>query len=575
MKLLEAFRVLNIVKERQGPEFHVAFVPGCSALSLPTFLIAHLSLLRSETRFAVTEALYGDIVNSLQSAYRANSDAIAIILDYHSLDARLGLRRASSWNDKAILDIIETVQTKLDLVSACISGSKNIRTIIHPPALKLPPIAGNGSWQSSALDSRLNMLWARFQAGLANVSGVFFVNPKAAAVACDRDVDGELAADFPYHQESASAICEGLAKAVIAPVALKGIISDLDDTMWRGLVGEVGKDGVHWDLDGKSQIHAIYQQMLSAMASRGILVAIASKNDQSVVDDAIARDDMLLKTDQVFPVIASWEPKSQSVSQILKSWNIGADAVMFVDDNPYELDEVKRAHPDIQVMQFYPHDAGRTYADLVALRDRCHKEGQSEEDSLRLASIRASAQIAQEAAGAVSIDAFLEGLDATIGFERVSSIEDRRPFELVNKTNQFNLNGRRYTEAEWSSCLDDPDTFCMAITYADKFGSLGRIGVLLGHNRDTEFHIQQWVLSCRAFGRRIEHAALRLILDQYPGQPVAFAYQATPKNRPLQDMIGEFMTTDGQPVPAKQIADALPAIYARISLSDINPPNQV
>ena len=570
MKLLEAFKLLNLARERHGPEFHVAFVTGCSALSLPTFLVAHLSQLRSDKRYKVIEAPYGDIINSIQSAYRAGGDGMAIILDYTSLDARLGLRRASSWNDKAILDIIENVQARLDLISACISGSKNIRTAIHPPVLKLPPIAGNGSWQTGVLEANLDMLWARFQLGLSHIPGVFFVSPESTVLARDRDVDGELTADFPYDQETASGICAGLAKVIVPPVALKGIISDLDDTMWRGLVGEVGRDGVHWNLDGKSQIHAIYQQLLAGLASRGILIAIASKNDQSVVDDAIARDDMLIKADQIFPILASWEQKSQSVSQILKSWNIGADAVVFIDDNPYELDEVKRVHPDIQVMQFYPNDSAHTYASLIALRDQCHKENQTEEDAIRLASLRAAAQVAQEAAGAVSMEAFLEGLDATIGFERVTSIDDRRPFELLNKTNQFNLNGQRYTDAEWNDRLENPDMLCMAITYADKFGSLGRIGVLLGQVRDQEFLIEQWVLSCRAFGRRIEHATLRLILDLYPGFRVGFAYQATPKNRPLKDMIGEFIGDDGQKVSAKQIAEALPPIYARISLSELH-----
>jgi FkbH-like protein len=565
MKLLEALKIANLAKQRTHPKFETTLVAGCSPLSLSTFLAAHLSQLHAERCFEVNEAGYGDILDSVRSAYGAGGDAIAIIMDYPSIDARLGLRRASSWTDEAVVDILQNAQARLDLLQAIIAGERNRRTVIHPPVLQLPPVAGGGSWQMSSLEASLEMLFARFRASVVDVPGVFFVRPEAEAIHRQRDVDGELTADFPYDQPTASAICEGLAKGLMPPVALKGIITDLDDTMWRELVGEVGAGGVHWNLDGKSQIHAVYQQLLAAAASRGILVAVASKNDQAVVEAAIAREDMLIKGEQIFPIIANWNPKSQAVEQILKRWNIGADAVVFVDDNPYELDEVRGAHPGISTLQFFPNDASQTYEQLTHLRDLCYRETRSEEDALRLASIRASAQLAQEAAGSTSMEDFLAGLGASIGFEQIVSLEDQRPFELLNKTNQFNLNGKRYTQSEWADALDRKDGICLAISYADKFGSLGRIGVLLGRRQDTEFVVDQWVLSCRSFSRRIEHATLRLLLDLFPGLPLRFNYKETPKNRPLLEMIGSYMGSEGEAVPAEHILSALPQVHAQVS----------
>lgn len=570
MKFSEALKISHSVKRRAGREFTVAVVPGCSALTLPTFLISYLAQSREEKRFVIVEAPYGDIVNSIEAAYRLSADALAILLDYPSLDARLGLRRSSKWSDDADLDIVECVQARLNLIQSVVAGQQNRRTVIHPPVLSLPPLGGEGRWQTGSLEASLNAMFARFRASLIHVPGVFFVCPQPGAIDRPRDVDGELSVDFPYDQSTASAIGEGFAKAIVPPVPLKGIITDLDDTLWRGLVGEVGPEGVHWNLDGKSQIHAIYQQLLAAMASRGILVAVASKNEQSIVEAAMARPDMLVRSEKVFPIIASWEPKSQSVAQILKTWNIGADAVIFVDDNPYELAQVRLAFPEIKTMQFFPHEAGKTYHELVRLRDQCHREFRSPEDALRLASIRAAAHLAQEAYGAASIEDFLEGLDATIEFERILSPEDRRPFELVNKTNQFNLNGHRYTESEWAAVLAAEGSLCLAISYSDKFGPLGRIGVLVGQETGEEFVVNQWVLSCRAFGRRIEHAVLRLLLGLYSDMPLRFKYRETAKNRPISEMIGEHVELTGEATFADRISHSLPNVPARIMAPGID-----
>ena len=564
MKLSEALKISNLVAQRDARNFSIALVSGCSPLSLPTFIAAHLGKMKSDMRFAVLEATYGDIVNSVQSGYDLDGDALAIIIDYPALDARLGLRRSSNWNDEAIADIISNVDTRLGLIKSTIAKGRNRRTVIHPPVLALPPLAGSASWQANPLQAALDVSFSKFFASILDISGVFVVNPKRDAIQSDRNVDGELTADFPYSQQTSSAICEGFAQCLVPPTPLKGIITDLDDTLWRGLVGEVGIDHVHWSLDEKSQIHAVYQQLLSAMASRGILIAVASKNDQEIVNSALNRDDLLIKSENVFPIIANWDAKSLSVEKILKIWNISEDAVVFVDDNPYELDEVRRRYPSINVLQFYPKDARETYAQLTRLRDMCYRETRSEEDTLRLASIRASASIAEEIGGALPMEDFLAGLDATITFDMISAREDKRAFELVNKTNQFNLNGKRYLESEWESAIEDADSFCMSISYADKFGPLGKIGVLIGRKKEEAFCVDQWVLSCRAFSRRVEHATLQVLLETFPGISFKFNYVQTEKNRPLSEMIGEIMHGDGTPTAHDEIVRFLPKVHAKI-----------
>ena len=132
----------------------------------------------------------------------------------------------------------------------------------------------------------------------------------------------------------------------------KGIITDLDQTLWKGILGDAGVDGISWSLDGKSQAHALYQQVLASLADSGVLVAIASKNDPDLVEAALQRPDILLPPSQIFPMEVGWGVKSDAVGRILETWNIGADSVVFVDDSPMELAEVAEKYPGIECLRF-------------------------------------------------------------------------------------------------------------------------------------------------------------------------------------------------------------------------------
>ena len=162
----------------------------------------------------------------------------------------------------------------------------------------------------------------------------------------------ELLAGFPYTVSFADALAASLANVLYPPVPKKGLITDLDDTLWSGIVGEVGVEGVSWSQDRHTQVHGLYQQMLAHLAGCGVLLGVCSKNEISMVEAALARKDFFLNPESLFPVHANWGPKSASVAKVLKTWNIAADSVVFVDDNPMELDEVQRAHLRITCILF-------------------------------------------------------------------------------------------------------------------------------------------------------------------------------------------------------------------------------
>jgi FkbH-like protein len=331
-------------------------------------------------------------------------------------------------------------------------------------------------------------------------------------------------------------VAELLASLLRPPAPKKGLITDLDDTLWRGLLGEVGADGVSWDLDRRGHAHALYQQLLQSLAESGVLLAVASKNDAGRVEEAFRRSDLLLSRERVFPIEAHWGPKSESVARILRAWNVGADSVVFVDDSPLELAEVRAAHPGVETVLFPKEQDQAVYDLLVRLRDLFGRPALREEDGLRLESLRRAAE-ATPADAAADGDDFLRGLDAELTLHTERDEPDPRALELVNKTNQFNLNGRSHTEAQWRAALTRPGAFLRVVAYRDRFGPLGKIAVLAGRREDNVLHVETWVMSCRAFSRRIEHRCLELLFEDFGAAEVVFDFRATPRNGPLREFL--------------------------------------
>jgi FkbH-like protein len=272
---------------------------------------------------------------------------------------------------------------------------------------------------------------------------------------------------------------------------------------------------------------------------------VCSKNELATVETALARKDIFLDRASLFPVCAGWGPKSTSVGQILRAWNIGEDAVVFVDDNPMELAEVQRMYPALTCRQFRGKSPAHVWNLLGELRDLFGKPVLTEEDSLRQASIRASAQIQELGENTVTPE-FLRSLEGTLTVSWRVETTDKRPLDLINKTNQFNLNGLRIDEGEWLRSLDDPNTILAVISYRDKFGPLGKIAVAAGSQIGGKVKISHWVMSCRAFSRRIEHHTLDCLFRRSAAEEIEFAFQVTERNQPLQNF---FETIGVRPGP--------------------------
>ncbi len=543
VKLIEALRIIAGVAPGL-PERPFELICGFTPLHLETFLRATLQQRVPNQQVVIRSGLFGDVPGNIERARNAGAREAAILIEWADLDPRLGWRSAGGWLPEQLPDIVQTTDATLRRSEASIAAlaGAGASVALSMPTLPLPPVSFTPGWLNSDFETRLHALLAGAVVRLASIPGVRVVNHQRLAMQAPlserADPRAELATGFPYRQAFSDILARLVADVMVPPPAKKGLVTDLDDTLWRGILGEVGVAGIACSLDREAQVHAIYQQVLVSLAGSGVLLAIASKNEPEIVAAAFAREDLIVAEQHFFPSLVHWGPKSESIETILQSWNVAADSVVFVDDSEIELAEVQARFPEIDCLLFPKDDPAAVVALVSRLRDLFGKERLHEEDRLRLDSLRASAALHETAhSAATDLDAFLAGTGAELHLEFANDGSDARLLELVNKTNQFNLNGRRYTEQEWQAHLRRPDSFVLGVTYADKFGKLGKIAVVAGRCAADEVHVDCWVMSCRAFSRRIEFQCLQGLFDRFGAERILLDFTETPRNSPLRDFL--------------------------------------
>ena len=545
MKLVEALKILQSAPRGDAGETNVFLACGFTPLHLQTFLGAHLQSRFPERRFTIQSGLYEDLAGNLERMEKAHPDAGAVVIEWPDLDPRLGIRHLGGWGPEDLPDIVKGTRARAARLEVALERtSGRVPLVLSMPSLPLPPVAYTSGRQASSFDLELRESVSAFAARVGAWPNVRIVNPQRLDLLSPAggrlDVKSELLSGFPYKVAHASLVAELLTDLIVPPLPKKGLITDLDDTLWRGILGDDGVREVYWDLDHNGHIHGLYQQLLRSLAEAGVLIAVASKNNADLVDEVFQREDLILPKECLFPVEANWGPKSESVRRILRAWNVGPESVVFVDDSSMELAEVQEVHPEVQCLRFPKGDYGAAYELLGRLRDLFGKEAVSAEDLIRAQSIRGMNALQEEAEELnSSLDGLLERAEAEITVSFSKSPVDPRAQELINKTNQFSLNGNRFTDGRWLAHLKNPDTFLLVMSYRDKYGPLGKIAVLTGSREGEKLLVDTWVMSCRAFSRRVEHQCLSLLFERFAVDEIVFDFQATKRNEPLQEFFRE------------------------------------
>lgn len=313
----------------------------------------------------------------------------------------------------------------------------------------------------------------------------------------------------------------------------KCLVLDLDNTLWGGVIGDDGLEGIVLGQgNAAGEAYLALQGYAKQLTQRGIILAVCSKNDPDIAQQ-VFRDhpDMILRREDIACFIANWEPKEGNLRRIAQELNIGLDSLVFVDDNPAERAHIRQALPMVAVPEL-PEDPASFvscveqagYFEAVAFTDEDRQRarqyaGNQERDAL----LQASADPGS----------FLASLSMRMRAGPAQAVDLPRVAQLIGKTNQFNLTTRRYTLEAVAAMARDPAATILQFRLEDRFGDNGLVSAMIllpAKDQPDVLDIDTWVMSCRVFGRQLEHAVLNIAA-------------ATARSRGVSHLRGTFIPT--------------------------------
>lgn len=296
----------------------------------------------------------------------------------------------------------------------------------------------------------------------------------------------------------------------------KCLVLDLDNTLWGGVIGDDGIEGiVLGEGSAAGEAHLALQRYAKQLKERGVILAICSKNDLAIAEAVFhEHPEMLLRRSDIAAFLANWDDKTENLKAIAARLNIGIDSLVFVDDNPVERARIRQSLPMIAVPDL-PHDAAQ-YVRCLADAGYFEAVAFTSEDRHRAEQYAANAEREALLGSSQSIDEFLRGLKMSVVFGPFTAIDHARVVQLINKTNQFNTTTRRYTSEKIAYLANLPNVLTLQFRLLDGIGDNGLVSAMILRptpDHEDVFEIDTWVMSCRVFGRQLEFEAMKIAVE--------------------------------------------------------------
>jgi FkbH-like protein len=325
----------------------------------------------------------------------------------------------------------------------------------------------------------------------------------------------------------------------------KCLVMDLDNTLWGGVLGDDGVQGlVLGPGSGVGEAYLGVQQYARLLKERGIMLAVCSKNDPQLAEEAFSsHPEMLLKRSDIAVFVANWDDKARNLVSVAERLNIGLDSLVFLDDNPAERARVREALTEVAVPELPDDVTG--YVRCLADAGYFEAVAFTADDRQRAASYAQNAERDALRASVQSIDQYLQGLAMELSAQPFAAVDLPRVTQLINKTNQFNPTTHRYSPDEIARHLATPGALSLQFRLADRFGDNGLVSALLLLPVRGERHcleIDTWVMSCRVFGRQLEHEAMNVAVEsaRHAGvQTLVASYVPTPRNAVVSELYAQ------------------------------------
>jgi FkbH-like protein len=518
----------------------VGLVGSCTLQFLEPYLVVEGA--RADYYIETSQGQFGQFeqeVGSRESALlRQPPDVVVLLLRPEDVAPELTARPVDP--SPALGGLVERLRHCVRLLRQHSGAPVLVANFAMPPVLPLGVFDANLAESLAHAFARANM---QLRAALADEAGAFvwdyagLVTTHGTAQWTDRRL--WALARIPV----AAAMQPHLAKHLLRTVTgvlrppAKCLVLDLDNTLWGGAIGDDGMSGIILGDEHPGSAYKAFQRYLRGLADRGVLLAVASKNERKTVEEVFRRHpEMLLREEDIAAWRVNWEPKSGNLRALAAELNIGADALVFFDDNPVERAEVQAGAPEVAVIDapsdplLYPQalmDSG--YFDQPVL---------SAEDRARTSMYRADHGRRNLEAHAGSVEDFLRGLEMVATIGQLDAAVLGRVAQLVNKTNQFNLTTRRHSESDLAAMGREPSRVVAWLRLRDRFGDQGLVAVGILAAEGGIARIDLFLMSCRVMGRHVEQALLAFLVEQARRlgcQQVVGDFLPTRKNAMVQE----------------------------------------
>jgi FkbH-like protein len=319
---------------------------------------------------------------------------------------------------------------------------------------------------------------------------------------------------MPYTDGALHVLADQVRRVVQARAGLsrKVLALDLDNTLWGGVIAEDGLPGIQLGAGARGEAHVAFQEHLRALRSRGVLLAVVSKNNDADAREPFERHpDMRLALSDIAVFVANWEDKATNIRTVAATLGIGLDSLVFVDDNPAEREIVRQVLPEVEVPVLPEDPSGyvRALSDTLLFESvalTAEDRGRAEQYRARAAAVEL-----QQRAG--SLEAFYDSLGMEAVVAPFDELNLARIVQLIGKTNQFNVTTRRHGASAVRAFMEDPRAVTMYLRLRDTFTDHGLVAVLVAEQDGERLDIDTWLMSCRVIGRTVEDEMLARLCE--------------------------------------------------------------
>jgi FkbH-like protein len=491
----------------------------------------------------VVQAPFGawrqEALDANSALHRFAPDLVVLVTDWRDAVTDLPLNADAAAVDAAVAAKIAGLRRVWDALRA---GVPARRIIQHLPAAPTPLLGGIAELRAPA--SARSQIAAIRAAMLQAGHDIAFLDTEGLT----QDAAAWYGAKLPFAQADLPDYVARF-RAVLRQVtgrAKKVLALDLDNTLWGGVIGDDGVEGLALGPDTpRGEAFAAFQSYAKALAARGVVLAVCSKNDPAIAETGFSHPHSVLARADFAAFACAWTDKAGSLRQIAKTLNLGLDSFVFADDNPAECALVRAELPEVMVVEL-----GDDPARFIALLEEgawFASQALSAEDLARGSAYQARAQAAAAEADAVDLDSFLDGLEMRGRVFRADGPALVRIAQLEGKTNQFNLTTRRHSEAAILAFAAREDALVLGATLADKFGDHGLVSSLVAVVEGDALVIDSWLMSCRVFSRTLEQFVMRAVLTEAAARGlrrIVGAYAPTAKNDVVADLYSRLGFTE-------------------------------